>query len=72
MTTAPSRRHIAAGANALLFAVLASTASSACEWGREISLTGNYAQLNGRDYLAALLGFSLRFPFGAGVIVLGH
>lgn len=42
------------------------------EWGLGISLTGNYAQLDGRDYLAALLGFYLRFPFGAGVVVLGH
>jgi hypothetical protein len=37
-----------------------------------VSLTGNYAQLDGRDYLGALLGFYLRFPFGAGVVVLGH
>jgi hypothetical protein len=42
------------------------------EWGWGISLTGNYAQLDGRDYLAALLGLYLRFPFGAGVVVLGH
>ena len=37
MTTAPSRRHIAAGANALLFALLGSTAFSACEWGLSAS-----------------------------------